>query len=246
MEESIGQRMARILKEKMEKKNTKNDLSKNINLKNNEEEEEKNYNNEDIIQHDESTDASGQVSRKRRRTEPVEMTSQRPVGRFMKVFEPGRDPASTRRDPRFEEASGEFNNVFFSKSFSFVDEMRENEVKTVQEALKKEKSQKEKDKLRKVLVNLKQQLAQHKQKSALDIVLQKDKKARREAMEQGKTPFYHKKSELRELAAVERFKMVEKEGGEKAVNKLISRKRKKLMGKDKKALPEFSRRGVEG
>jgi ribosomal RNA-processing protein 36 len=124
--------------------------------------------------------------------------------------------------------------------------MRENEVKTVQEALKKEKSQKEKDKLRKVLVNLKQQLAQHKQKTALDIVLQKDKKARREAMESGKTPFYHKTSELRELAAVERFKMVEKEGGEKAVNKLISRKRKKLMGKDKKQLPEFSRRGVEG
>ena len=237
MEESIGQRMARLLREKQ------NPARKSFQDEEVGDDENAGYNEEYYEGVDDTNDnglgAAGQASRKRRRTEPVEMTSKRPVGRFMKVVETGRDPASTRRDPRFEEASGEFNNVFFSKSFSFVDEMRENEIKAVQEALKKEKSQKEKDKLRKVLVNLKQQLAQHKQKVALDSVLQKDKKARREAMEQGKTPFYHKKSEIRELAAVERFKMVEKEGGEKAVNKLISRKRKKLMGKDKSKLPEF-------
>ena len=244
MEESIGQRMARLLKERQHPKVDKKSWTNNTENEDEYDEVNADYNNEEDEGEDGANEngsggAPTQASRKRRRTEPVEVTSKRPVGRFMKVVETGRDPASTRRDPRFEEASGDFNNVFFSTSFSFVDEMRENEVKAVNEALKKEKSQKEKDKLRKVLVNLKQQLAQHKQKAALDSVLQKDKKARREAMEQGKTPFYHKKSEIRELAAVERFKMVEKEGGERAVSKLISRKRKKLMGKDKTKLPDF-------
>ena len=40
---------------------------------------------------------------------------------------------------------------------------------------------------------------------------------------------------MRELAAVERFAAVEREGGKTALNKLIARKRKKILGKDKKA-----------
>jgi ribosomal RNA-processing protein 36 len=193
------------------------------------------------------------------RVAPQEMTSRRPVGRAMRVVEVRPDPAARRRDPRFEAASGDFDAEAFRRSYAFVDELRDQEIAALRGELKKGKQQRQQrgdeapaaaalPDVRAALARLDQQRAQQRQQQALELVLRRDRKARREAISAGKAPFFPKKSELRELAAVERFAAVEKEGGKPALNKLIARKRKKLLGKDKKTFRPRAApvRGAEG
>lgn len=62
----------------------------------------------------------------------------------------------------------------------------------------------------------------------------------KELVKQGKKPFYLKKAELQKRALVEKFEAL----GEKRVDKVIERRRKKLDASDRKRIPE--ERGTRG
>ena len=59
-----------------------------------------------------------------------------------------------RIDPRFSNAFGEYKPEFFSKSYGFINNMRENEVKTLEEQLKTETDSEERAKIKIVLQRL--------------------------------------------------------------------------------------------
>lgn len=61
----------------------------------------------------------------------------------------------------------------------------------------------------------------------------------RELVKQGKKPFYLKKAELQRRVLVERFEGL----GEKQVEKVIERRRRKTAAKERKRIPEGRRRG---
>jgi ribosomal RNA-processing protein 36 len=54
---------------------------------------------------------------------------------------------------------------------------------------------------------------------------------------EGKGAWYLKKSEKRDLLLQARFEALEKEGGQRAVKKVVEKKRKKVAGKEKKSRP---------
>jgi ribosomal RNA-processing protein 36 len=56
-----------------------------------------------------------------------------------------------RRDPRFDSLSGNFNEELFNKSYSFLDDLKQGEMKEMRKELKKTTDPKEKEKLRKAL-----------------------------------------------------------------------------------------------
>ena len=181
--------------------------------------------------------ATAPASKKRKRAAgaPQEMPTTRAVGRLRNVVG-AVDLEARRRDPRFEAASGEFDAHHFERHFAFVDELRASEVSALRTELKRADDPEERERLRDLHARMRQQLSQRRQQKALADVLQRERRARREAVSAGRAPFFPKRAEIRELAAVERFAAVEREGGQRALNKLIERKRKKLQGKDKKRM----------
>jgi ribosomal RNA-processing protein 36 len=193
--------------------------------------------------------SAAHASKKRKRAAgaPQEMPTTRAVGRLRNVVG-AVDLEARRRDPRFEAASGEFDAHHFERHFAFVDELRASEVSALRTELKRAADPEERERLRDLHARMRQQLSQRRQQKALADVLQRERRARREAVSAGRAPFFPKRAEIRELAAVERFAAVEREGGQRALNKLIERKRKKLQGKDKKRmLPMMAaRRGAAG
>lgn len=59
---------------------------------------------------------------------PIEMSSKKPVSTFRNVFNVKKNPRSTI-DPRFNPAMGEYKPELFRKNYSFVNDMRKNELK---------------------------------------------------------------------------------------------------------------------
>lgn len=69
-------------------------------------------------------------------------------------------------------------------------------------------------------------------------VVRKHRKEEKAKVEQGKKPFYLKKTDQKQMALVKRFEGMKG----KQVDKVIERRRKKQAGKEKKSMPE-ARRG---
>merc|ERR1719505_55548 len=61
------------------------------------------------------------------------------------------------RDPRFDDLSGTLNETMFEKSYGFLSEMRQNEVKKIRKALRKEKRPSQKADLHKLLQRMEQE-----------------------------------------------------------------------------------------
>ena len=82
---------------------------------------------------------------------PQEVSSKKPTTLFRPVFHTQK---VERIDPRFSNAFGEYKPEFFSKSYGFINNMRENEVKTLEEQLKTETDSEEREKIKIVLQRL--------------------------------------------------------------------------------------------
>ena len=197
---------------------------------------------------------------KRNKHAPAEMASNHPVGRFRKVVEV---PKVIRRDPRFDGLSGTFNADIFRKSYAFLDEVRDNEIAALKvelaggEASVGVKSGKKRRKLaaavpaerrtelQGLLTKLQQQRSEEKVASAVRSSLAAAKKEERAKVAAGlKLPYFPKRREVRQMVATERYKALEARG-DAAVAKALKKRRKKLMGKERKAAPFPTRRGVE-
>ncbi|ORX57598.1 DUF947-domain-containing protein [Hesseltinella vesiculosa] len=165
---------------------------------------------------------------------PMEMSSKKAVSRLRNVVE---STSVKRRDPRFDKLSGKLNQDLFEKTYDFVNDYKKEEQEQLKKRLAKTKDLDQKAEIKAELTKMKSQ-----EKAALDKKRKQDlarerKKAEADLVKQGKTPYFLKRSEKRKLELMDKYSQL----GEKSVDRILEKRRKKNANKDHRHLP-FKRR----
>jgi ribosomal RNA-processing protein 36 len=168
---------------------------------------------------------------------PTEISSKKAVSRKREVV-----PVAKReyRDPRFEPTTGPVDESKFRKAYSFLDDYRDDEIKELKNAIKAGRDEDSKERLKKALLSMESKKKAQIRKEKEQEILDKHRKEEKEAVKQGKKPFYLKKAEQKKRVLLDQYG--ELKG--KQLDRVIERRRKKVEGKEKKRMP-FDRRGVD-
>ncbi|KAG0176319.1 hypothetical protein DFQ29_006284 [Apophysomyces sp. BC1021] len=164
---------------------------------------------------------------------PMEVTSKKAVGRFREVV-----PAASakRRDPRFDKLSGAFNQDLFEKSYTFLDDYKSSEITMLREQLRKQKDPEEREKIQSVLTKMVSQESSAKEAKRKQQLARERKKTEAELVQQGKQPYFLKRSEKRKLELMDKYEKF----GEKNMERILEKRRKKNAAKDhRRTLPGF-------
>ncbi|NXX77528.1 RRP36 protein, partial [Urocolius indicus] len=162
---------------------------------------------------------------------PLEMSAKKPVPFLRQVVSVRK---KVHRDPRFDDLSGEYKPEIFTKTYSFLDNIKKQEKEMVQKQLKKCRNVEQKEKLQQLLNRMTQQeQAQKNQQKQRERELAL-KRQQRELAKQGKKPFFLKKSEKRKLELAEKYTELKRSG---KLESFLSKKRKRNAIKDKRRLP---------
>ncbi|KAF2213104.1 hypothetical protein CERZMDRAFT_40350 [Cercospora zeae-maydis SCOH1-5] len=149
-------------------------------------------------------------------------------------------PKRNIRDPRFDAIHQRAPTGNLDKAYSFLVDYQKDEIKELKAEIKRTKSEEEKDILRRKVNSMENRLKAKAAKEREQEVLRKHRKEEKTKVEQGKTPYYLKKKELKEQALVEKFKGMKS----KERQKLIEKRQKKESQKEKKRMPEARRMAV--
>ncbi|CAE8645818.1 unnamed protein product, partial [Polarella glacialis] len=152
------------------------------------------------------------------------------------------------RDPRFDDVSGKLDMDGFGKSYSFLEEYREQELENLKgEQQKLDRLQKKGPKRADVVAaiaerkdevkqEIRKRIQQDKSRRHMGVLLETERELKGQEREKvrttGKTPFYHKKGLVRKIVLE---KKKEAQGGGR--NKDAERREKKVAGREKKRLP---------
>ncbi|BFI30883.1 ribosomal RNA-processing protein 36 [Marchantia polymorpha subsp. ruderalis] len=160
---------------------------------------------------------------------PMEVTSKRPVGRFREVIQA---PKRVIRDPRFESLCGNFDESRFKTSYSFL---YENELPAERERLraliKKGKADEE---AKRHIEWIDKQLKEEEQRKKQASKASEQKAVVKQAVKEGKKPYFPKKSELKKQELVEKYKELKSSG---KLEKFMAKRRKKNAAKDHRFVP---------
>lgn len=162
---------------------------------------------------------------------PLEMSAKKPVPILRKGV-PAKE--RIRRDPRFDDLSGEFKPELFHKTYGFLDEIRKKEKEVLEKKFLKARNPKTKKQLKGLLLRMNQQEEAAQQKQKLQEKQAAFKRQQRELAQQGKKPYFLKKSDIRKLELADKYQALKKEG---KVEKFLSKKRKRNSIKDRRRLP---------
>ncbi|KAG9472827.1 hypothetical protein GDO78_016756 [Eleutherodactylus coqui] len=170
-------------------------------------------------------------SRQPDKNRPLEMSSKKTVPFLRKVL-----PAKKRmrRDPRFDDLSGEFKPEVFDKTYSFLDDIKKKEKMVLEKQLQKARDPARREQLDQLLRRMNQQEEAAKRRQRLQEKQGEFKKQQRERAQQGKKPFYLKKGDFRKLELADKYQELKKKG---KVEKFLSKKRKRNSVKDRRRLP---------
>jgi ribosomal RNA-processing protein 36 len=162
---------------------------------------------------------------------PTAQSTRHQVSRKRTVIEV---PKRHFRDPRFDaigQNSAPSGNS--EKAYSFLYDYQKSEIAELKAALKRTKSEDEKEILGRKINSMENRLKAKEAREKEQEVLRKHRKEEREKVEQGKTPYYLKKKDLKEKVLVEKFKGMK--GKER--EKLIEKRRRKESQREKKRMP---------
>lgn len=161
---------------------------------------------------------------------PTEISSKKAVSRKREVI-----PVAKRqvRDPRFDPISGAVDERKLKKAYAFLDDYRDDEMKTLRAEIKKTKDEDEKAKLKRTLLSMESKKKTDDRKRKAEEVLAKHKKEEKELVKQGKQPYYLKEVEKKKRILLETYSGMKQ--GE--LDHVIERRRRKLDQKEKKKLP---------
>ncbi|TVY65683.1 rRNA biogenesis protein rrp36 [Lachnellula suecica] len=168
---------------------------------------------------------------------PTEISSKKAVSRRREVVPV---PKREVRDPRFEPATGPVDDAKVRKAYAFLDGYREDEMKELRGAIRNERDEDKKERMKRALGAMENRKKAQERKDREEAVLEKHRKEEKELVKQGKQPFYLKKKEVDKRVLVDTFG--ELKG--KKLDRVIERRRKKVEGKEKKKMP-FARRVQE-
>lgn len=162
------------------------------------------------------------------------MSSKKPVTRRRFDVASAPDAAKIeRRDPRFGELSGQFDQKRFDNAYSFLRDYRKDEMNMLKGQMKTTKDSKEREKMKKALERMEsQEISRAKEEHRAEII-RHHAKEEREKVANGKKPYYLKEAEVKRIQLEQQFNSMSK----RKVNKAIEKKRKKIAGKEKKMLP---------
>ncbi|KAJ3209806.1 TBC1 domain member 8B [Dinochytrium kinnereticum] len=177
-----------------------------------------------------SRPSESELSKRRNKHAPQEVTAKRPVTRKRNVIE---IPKQKSRDPRFDSLSGTLNTGLFKDSYKFLNDYRKSEIEMIEKTLKKEKSPVEREKLQK----LQQSMITAQRAEAADAkrkgLLKEWKKTESEAVKQGKKPFFLKKSDVKKMMLIEKYKNMTPA----QVEKVLEKRRKDNASSERRFLP---------
>lgn len=166
---------------------------------------------------------------------PAAQSSRYQVSRKREVIPIAR---STVRDPRFDGGPRRAgDDSWAGRAYSFLDTYEDTEMAELKAAIRKTKDEGDKMKLRRRLGAMENRRKAKVEKERRQKVLRDHRKGEREAVAQGKKPFYLKKSEQKRLELVERFEGMK--GKER--EKVIERRRKRESQKEKRNMPAARR-----
>lgn len=165
---------------------------------------------------------------------PAEISSKKAVSRKREVV-----PVVKRdiRDPRFEPTSGPIDEERAKKNYGFLDEYRDSEISELKSATRQTKDPIAKDKLKRALLRMESRKKTQQAKTQEREVLRAHRAREKEQIAQGKKPFYLKRAEQKKLALVHRYEGMKG----KQVDKIIERRRKKKVSREKRDMPEERR-----
>ena len=182
------------------------------------------------------------VSKRSNKSAPREISSKRPVpvgrDRCLGIGERDTKQRSLRNfDPRFEDHCGELLEDHIERNYEFLTGLRESRRQRLLRDLKKGTDANDAEKeLQRMEQEDRRREAAHRRRDVLKQVRSEEK----EAVKQGKKPFFLKEKDIRNLELKAKFEDLRKNG---TVQKYIEKRRKKLAGKDRKLLPQ--RRGMK-
>ncbi|KAK9143519.1 hypothetical protein Syun_012919 [Stephania yunnanensis] len=163
---------------------------------------------------------------------PMEISSKKPVGRFRDVIQA---PKKIARDPRFESLSGTLDVDGFRKRYNFLfDTHLPSEKQELKKLLKKTNDPEVTADLKNRISWIDKQLKTESAKSTEKAILTEHKKKEREATKQGKRPFYLKRSKIREMRLVEKYKNLKETG---KLESAMERRLQKNASKDRRYIP---------
>jgi len=166
--------------------------------------------------------------RKKRKNKnaPMVMSSKKTVSRYRQVV----DVPKKRKfqDPRFLSWTGDVKGDLFRKSYEFLKDYSESEIRTLKKEMKKSKDSEDVRAMQAMLTRLQQYRTSTHRDEATDLQQSKWRRLRREQLRKGKRPYYPKKRELRDEQLREQFDQLEKSGRlDKAMAKRMAKKQRK-------------------
>jgi ribosomal RNA-processing protein 36 len=191
------------------------------------------------------------VKKRQNKHAPKEISSKIPASRFkpIKFFKDGEDPTSGTfikkfkpRDPRFEKYSGNFNQGLFEASYSFLDDVRQEELQELKQALKSGDFIEQKEDLKKMIMKKKQEIQRMKDERREKKVKRELIKEEKNKVKEGKRPFFFKKGVIKMMALKEKIDEM-KETGE--YQEYRRKKRKREIYSEKFAVNQIPRKRRE-
>ncbi|MCJ1381024.1 rRNA biogenesis protein rrp36 [Xylographa soralifera] len=167
---------------------------------------------------------------------PTELSSKKAVSRKRSIVAA---PTIAHRDPRFEALSGTLDTTKLEKNYSFLNDYRTSEISALKTNIRSTKDDAAKEALKRRLLSMESREKARAAREVQQEVLREHRRREKEAVEKGKKPFYLKKGEQKKLALVKKFEGM----GEKRVERVIERRRKKKAGKERKGMPDGRRGG---
>ncbi|KAK1464649.1 hypothetical protein CCUS01_07896 [Colletotrichum cuscutae] len=169
---------------------------------------------------------------------PMEQSSKKPVSRRREIIAV---PKMEVRDPRFDPMSGPVDESKVRRAYAFLDDYRKDEMKQLRAEIKKTKDADKKEEMKRMLLSMESKMKARERKQRADDVIQEHKRKEKELVKEGKQPFYLKKSEQKKRFLMDQFAGMKK----KQVDRTIERKRKKVVGRERKELDKMQRRPRE-
>jgi ribosomal RNA-processing protein 36 len=166
---------------------------------------------------------------------PSEISSKRKVPEGL----PGLQIAAVKtRDPRFDESLGaSLDARTFRGRYGFlIDDVLAKDIENVSKALKKSRNEEAKARLKVKLSQMKQQKSEADTRLAEAEAATAIRRRQRDTAAAGGRVYFPKRREMRDLAVQERFKMLRKQGGDRAVDRVIRKKRERNASKDRRRL----------
>ena len=177
--------------------------------------------------------ASTGERQRQNKNQPAVQSSKRPVSRFQQVVE---IPKSKARDPRFESLTGKFDERVFDKQYAFVFDLRKQEIEEMRKQLRKEKDQTVAEELKRKIARGTQELKMREKKERRSKLEQDWKRKERDAVKQGKKPFFLKQGDKKLLEHLDRFENLKKNDSS-GLKKMIAKKRKHNAAKEHRFIP---------